>query len=255
MRFSTLHRPAGWLGLTTVAVMVNLPPLLNITHADEGIRIEQVMPGSQLSLTIQRDGSEETVEVTLGDMHEAPLAFLREAFEPLLDDSFERDPPENRSRPTSTRSWTGIVESTIEELREQLRELQQEVRELRQQQATPQEDDEEEPNDKPDPRDARLDSSTKPAFILAQRGDRRDRWLDRNREWDARPYRYGNRYYNYGNTWPYYRSPLNRSPYYGNYYYRYNGIPYYYGGNGLNLGLGWRSGVQQLGRNLGYFWY
>jgi len=218
--------------------------------------VEDKGPGSQMTLAIVRDGNPQTIDVTLGDVRDAPMAFLRNALEPWMDD----DQSESNT-PRFRDSWSGIVESTVEQLRQELRELRSEVRELRKEKQKDEDDSQSrrvEPA-KDVPQDVRLDNKTdENDFILAQRRGQPYDWNDRGRNWSSNRYPYGNAYrYNYGGNrgWPTYRAPLGRNPYYDNYYYRYGGTPYYYGGrsSGITPGLGLRSGLQ-LGRSLG-LWY
>lgn len=207
--------------------------------------VEDKGPGTDLQLTVRRDGEEQQLDVTLGHVHAAPMRFLR-AMRPPMDGPQGGFGGGFGPGPGFGGGGDPMMEETLDQIRRQLHQLEQEVRRLQQHHQ-----DSDAPSD-PDV-SLRFDAAEQNGTTLVvQRGDfwDRNRW-DRGNRWNR-----GNRYYNdrgwndgYG-----YRSyrPLYRSPRYGNYYYNYGGRPYYNRGGGYGYGYG-RSGIQ-LG-NFGVYWY
>ncbi len=190
-------------------------------------------PGSKMQLTVQRNGKDQQIPVTLGDKSEAPMRFQR-VQRPSMGD-----------QDMSSRGDSGnpmeILDETIDEMRQQIRELSNEVRELKNGSA-----EQPKPADEDDV--SRSDASTDGAITLVT-----DRWNSNN--WNRGGSWNNNYNSNYNNDWRNryrsgYRSPLYRSPGYGNSYYR-NGGRSYYGNFGHNYGYG--SGYGQGGVRIGNF--
>ncbi len=190
-------------------------------------------PGSEMQLTVQRSGKAQQMPVTLGDKSEAPMRFQR-VQRPSMDD---QDMSSSRESGNSME----MLDEAIDEMRQQIRELSNEVRELKTgngKQPKPAEVDDL----------SNSDTFTDGAITLVT-----DRWngnnWNRGNSWNNNNTNYNN------NDWRTsyrsgYRSPLYRSPGYGNSYYR-NGGQSYYGNFGRNYGYG--SGYGQGGVRIGNF--
>jgi C-terminal processing protease CtpA/Prc len=191
--------------------------------------VEDKGPDDEMQLTVMRGDNEQQVSVTLGSLDEAPMQFLRQARQPM---------DAQRSESYGSNQTDEVLEETIDELREQIRELRQQIQEMTggQQKA-----------DKDKDLSFLPLTSDDEETLIVQRGSDRRNW-NRNRRSDSNYYDWNNRYRSN------YRSPLYRSPRYGNYYYQYGGQPYYrnYGNRGYGYGMG-RPGLQ-FG-NLGVYWY
>ncbi len=194
--------------------------------------VEDMGPGSEMQLTVQRSGNDQQLSVTLGDKCEAPMRFQR-ALRPSMDN---QDMGSSRGSGGSME----MLDETIDEMRREIRELSNEVRELKtgnQKQPMPAE---KEDLSKSDP------FADGTITLVVDRNDRGDssNW-NRGRSWNN----------NYNNDWRNryrsgYRSPLYRSPGFGNSYYR-NGGQSYYGNFGRNYGYG--GGYGQGGVRIGNF--
>ncbi|EMI18994.1 M6 family metalloprotease domain protein [Rhodopirellula maiorica SM1] len=190
--------------------------------------VEDKGPGTKLQLTVKRDGDQKQISVTLGDRDEAPMRFIRQATQPIHGNFRERTQQDDAS---------SLMDETLDQMRRRIRDLERQVQEL-------------------STRDDVSQSSTvtdeNGVMLVVQRGwdgdwnrgrDHDGRW-DRNRDWDRDRYDWRNRYRSG------YRSPLYRSPRYGNSYYRYQGRPYY-GNFGRGYGIG--DGGVRIG-NFGVWW-
>ncbi len=194
------------------------------TFADN---VADMGPGSQLQLTIERDGNEQQVDVTLGDKDDAPMQFMRQSMQPFSDSLRE-----DFSQPDDSRSDSlQILEDAVDEMRQRIRELESQVREI---------------NGKDDVSQNSNTLDQTATMLVVQRDGGRDWDNRRNRSWDNSYYDWRNRYRSG------YRAPLYRSPGYGNYYYRYGGQPYY-GNYGRNYGYGFGRGGVRIG-NFGVWW-
>ena len=208
--------------------------------------IEDIGPGSDVVLVVDREGEEQTINAQLGDIEEAPLAFLREAMRHAVHEP-------NRSNWDSD-EMSPMLEETLDEMRGRIRSLEKQVKEL-------------EGNSDEDKSDNALLPLKSSQDDLSQIGkpvgvEQETLVVQRGR---ARNYIRGNAYssgyrgnynYNYNQNRSGYRyggSSIYRNPGYGNSYYQYGGRPYYYGGNARQYGYGARSGIQ-IGRNLGIYW-
>ena len=230
--------------------------------------LEELEPHSELDLTIQRQGAEKEVTVTLAHLHDAPLRFLRQATGTSSGGFDDRG---------YLGGGPGMTQQLVGELRQRVRKLEQEVDMMRQKRAKRDRRQRRRPTEQSRQQDVNRDSSSHSdnendfsslrsrvdnvVTVLGQRrGDdwRRGGFRERgqgNRGWDGRSYRYGDRdrFRDYGyrdwrsSRYPS-RSPLYRSPRYDNRYYRYGGVPYYYNGYGFG-----RSGFR-IG-NFGIYWY
>ncbi len=214
--------------------------------------VEELGPGSELALTVRRDGTEHELSVTLGHMDEAPMEFLQQAMR-LPMDEFQTGfgpPPPLDSRgpmgPPRPSVSSDVIEETLDEMRQRLRALEREVRELKGDTAEQEESDPEN-----DLSNAPPSVGAGEATLVVQRDGRgrgrgRGRGPDFDRRWDRgfddwrRSYRRG------------FRPPVPRSPRDGYRYYRYRGNPYYYGGYDRRYGPP-RSGFR-IG-NLRFYWY
>ncbi len=208
-------------------------------------KIEEMGPGDELKLTVRRDNEERDVTVQLGNFGEAPMAFLRQ-----LQGNMAALDSQDQS------SDLQLFDRAMDDVRMQIRELRNEVRELKgelgkeQPQANPAKGQRD--NDK----DVSLSDDANNVVLVSQIGRSGNRSNLRNNL--SRGYNYGynrNRSY-YGNNYnrgfnPY---PRYNYPNSSNYYYRYGGRPYYYGGYNNWYGNRPRSGLQ-LGPNLGIYWY
>jgi serine protease Do len=207
--------------------------------------IEDMGPGAEVAIVVDRDGEEQTVKAQLGDIDEAPMAFLREAMQHMAHATHD-----NANR---TDEMSPMLEEAIDELQSRVRTLEKEVKELK---GDSSEEDAgnaillPEPQNEDVSRNSELVDSTQETLVV-QRGR-------------GRSYSRGNAFVpnyrgNYYNQTPYssgYRSgypSIYRSPGYGNSYYQYGGRPYYYGNYGRSYGYGIRSGIQ-IGRNFGVYW-
>lgn len=204
--------------------------------------IEDMGPEADVSLVIDRDGEQENIKAKLGDVDEAPMAFLREAMR-------------NSIQAEDSDAWNSsemppMVEDTLDEMRGRIRSLENQVKELKDG------DDKEHSGNaslSPEPVDqlANNDDGAAQETLVVQRG--RSRYYNRGTAFSP------NYRGNYYSRTPYrsgYRGgyPSNyRSPGSGYSYYRYGGRPYYYGGYGRPYGYGFRSGIQ-IGRNFGIYW-
>ena len=208
--------------------------------------IEDMGPGAKVSIVVDRDGNEQTINAQLGDIEDAPLAFLREAMRHTAEE------PEHTT--WGSDQLPPLMEETLDEMRNRIRKLEKQVKEMQtgsdevdsgnalipsvlQHEALAQEID-------------RGDGAQE--TLIVQRG--RDRSYGRGNAY-VPGYR-GNHYYNrtpYRSGYRYGYPPIYRSPGSGNSYYRYGGRPYYYGNYGRSYGYGIRSGIQ-IGRNFGVYW-
>lgn len=80
-------------------------------------------PGSELKLTISRNGGEQLLSVVLGEVEEAPLRWMRHAFRTPID-QLEQE-LQSRQGP-----GVGVMDEVVEDLRRQLRELQRQMDEF-----------------------------------------------------------------------------------------------------------------------------
>ena len=206
--------------------------------------VEDSGPGSELQLTIKRNGKEQQIPVKLGHVHQAPMRFLRHIH--IL--TYPND-SQSASGQSGSGGESNSTDEMLDEMRRQIRELQQQISELKGQQGGQQARG-------ADSDDLSMKVPTKGSngtMLVVQRGghqgthnrgysNRGNNW-NRNQSW--------NNYSN--NDWrnryqSQYRSPLYRSPQYGNSYYRYGGQPYY-----GNFGRGYGSGYSRPGIQLGNF--
>lgn len=206
----------------------------DITDAKSFVEcVEDKGPDDEIELTMMRGDDEQQLSVTLGSLDEAPMQFLRQARQPM-DSQRSPTPADDSSQADD------VLEETLDELREQIRELRQEVQELTGGQQQTKKD-----NDLSHLPITSEDDET----LVVQRGiDSRNWNRGRGRRWSNNYYDWNSRYRSN------FRTPLNRSPRYGNSYYRYGGQPLYrnYGNRGYRYGMG-RPGMQ-FG-NLGVYWY
>jgi len=217
--------------------------------------IEGLGPESDVTLIVERDGNEETLKGKLGDVSDAPMAFIREAIQgrigrggnPLHQDGMEMQHM--------------MMDEALDEMRDRIRKLEKQVEELKgagekDDEASDDEasDDEASDDEASDDVDLTLwkdGTGVSEETLIVQRN--RGRGFDnsqRDRGYRYTPYdRNSSRYRSYS-------TPLYRSPGYGHSYYRYSGRPYYYGGSGYGnrYGYGLRSGGIQLGSNFGIYW-
>ncbi|TWU05830.1 PDZ domain-containing protein [Stieleria varia] len=187
--------------------------------------IEDMEPGTELQLTVHRNGDPMQMKVTVGDLDEAPMRFMRES-----QNAFQS--MGGRSQYSAGREESSeMLEETLDELRKRIRELEKSIREMK-------------PSDDISQRSDVLGSDG--TMLVVQRDQRRRGYDGRNRgrNWDNDFYDWRSRYRSG------YRYPLYRSPRYGNSYYRYGGRPYY-GNFGRSYGYG-RSGFR-IG-NFGVWW-
>lgn len=232
--------------------------------------VEDSGPGAQLQLSIRRGDKEQKLSVKLAHVHEAPIQFLRHIAAPPMDDS-----PMNPGQYGFGNS-SELIDETLNEMRREIRDLQRQVNELIGEKKGENEgrvkeagDDLSRRSNVNRPNGTMLVVRPAPPVHL---DDRRPNPNDFNRarrgynNYNRNPYNgnpYGRNPYNrnlYGGNsnsdWrnryqPNPRLPLNRSPQYGNSYYRYGGQSYYgnpRGGSGYG-----RSGIQ-FG-NVGIYWY
>jgi len=201
----------------------------DVTDAQSFVEcVEDKGPNDEMQLTVIRGDNEQQVNVTLGSLDEAPMRFLRQSRQPMESQRFQ-------GQSYGSNQSDEMLEETLDELRQQIRELRQQVKELTGGQQQAENDD-----------DLSYSPETGQTLVV-QRSSEHRTW-NRNRRWDNNYYDWNNRYRSN------FRSPLYRSPRYGNYYYRYGGQPYYrnYGNRGYGYGMG-RPGLQ-FG-NLGVYWY
>ncbi|HBJ34134.1 MAG TPA: hypothetical protein DDZ51_05100 [Planctomycetaceae bacterium] len=225
------NSPASEAGLRTGDRIIQVGDK-EVTDAKSFVQcVEDKGPDDEMQLTVMRGDNEQKISVTLGSLDEAPMQFLRQARQPI-------ESQRNPSQAYRSNQSDEILEETLDELREQVRELRQQVREMTGDQPQAGNDD--------DLSFLPLASENEETLVV-QRGSDRRNW-NRGRRWDNNYYDWNNRYRSN------YRSPLYRSPRYGNYYYQYGGQPYYrnYGNRGYRYGMG-RPGLQ-IG-NLGVYWY
>ncbi len=206
--------------------------------------IQDKGPGTELQLTVTRDGNEKQIKVALGDRDEAPIRFMRQ---------FMQSPRGNRS--DSDNRWDDdsrmgngqgdslqMIEETLDEMRQRIRDLENRIRDKKRDDIGDVDD-----NDVSIRSRIPVEAAT---VLVVQRGGIGDRDWDgrwnRNRNWNDNDYDWRNRYRSG------YRSPLFRSPGYGNYYYRYGGRPYY-GNFGRGYGYGYGRGGVRIG-NFGVWW-
>jgi serine protease Do len=206
--------------------------------------IEDMGPGSEVAIVIDRNGEEQTVKAKLGEIEDAPMAFLREAMRHTDQEQGNQDWGSNELPP--------MIEQTLDEMQSRIRSLEKQVKEL--------EGSSDEkagnamlPADSHDePLSQTIESiDDNQETLVVQRGrarvyNRGNAFVPnyRGNDYNRTPYRSG-----YRPGYP----PIYRSPGSGNSYYRYGGRPYYYGGYGRNYGYGFRSGIQ-IGRNFGVYW-
>ncbi len=229
-------------------------------------RVADAEPNSKLELTVQRDGKQKQITVTLGHLDSAPMNFLRQAMRPAMPNQQDGGSWMDRQQPFEPLGAPSITDDALDELRQRVRDLERQVQEA----LNSDEDKQGEPRleDSIEDLSQIATPSGSETFLVVQRGNRdqrdgryrdgRDRdgryrdsryrdWRNRdwrNRDWDDRDWR--NRYQRG------YRSPLYRSPRYGNRYFYNNGRPYYYGGYNRGFGYG-RPGIR-FG-NFGIYWY
>jgi len=200
---------------------------------------EDLGPDTEMQLTIDRNGNEQQIAVTLGSWDDAPLSFLRQATRASRNDG-RRDSSNNGSSDDAIE----MLEETVDDMRHQIRSLERQVQQLVGEQP---EQPERKSDDDVSIVPGRILGEDAATTLVVQRGRRGSDYRSRsNRQWD-------NNYYDWRNQYRSgYRTPLNQSPRYGNSYYRYGGQPYYrnYGG-GYGYGYG-RPGVR-IG-NLGVYW-
>ncbi len=193
--------------------------------------IEDMGPGSELQLTIQRDGNQQQMKVTLGDMDESPMQFRREAMS-HMHEGLQSGSAGNES--------SQMMDETLDDLRQRLRNLERQVREMK---------------SKDDVSSNSATPSVNGTMLVVQRDQDRDR--DRARLGSRNSgLQLNNNNYNWQNRYRSgYRMPLSRSPAYGNSYFRYGGNPYYgnsgYGNYGRNYSYG--QGGVRIG-NFGVWW-
>jgi PDZ domain-containing secreted protein len=244
--------PAARAGLKVGDVVTKLNGVA-IDNVDEFVKqVGDLLPDSKIELTVRRGAETESIAVKLGSIDDAPMRFLRRAFRPpmfhgpmlgdrlldegLLNPPFSSDP---------------MLDEKLDQLRQQIRELQDKVRQSTQPQRSDQPPPENPTPDEPDGDDVSLRSIdiNQRQAVLAQyrvKGDIRDR--RRNNRWDNDGLQ--NRYQrNYRSYYP----PVYRSPAFGNYYYRYGGQPYYYGG--MYRGYFSPRGSVRIGPYFGVYWY
>ena len=188
--------------------------------------IEDMEPGSELRLTVKRDGRPMQLKVTVGDIDEAPMRFRRQAQAAMQSNNggSQSNFGQDASSP--------MLDETIDEILRRIRELENQVRDLSTR------NDVSQRSNVLAPQDTTL-------VVKRDQGHGRDRYgWNRGRRWDNDYYDWQSRYRSG------YRSPLYRSPRYGNWYYRYGGRPYY-GNFGRYYGYG-RGGVR-IG-NFGVWW-
>lgn len=195
--------------------------------------IEDMQPGSELQLTVKREGNPMQIKVTVGDIEEAPMRFWRQA-----QDAMQSIGGQSTDR-SATDESSSMLEDALDEMRQRVRELERKLGELKTSDEVSQRSDV---------------SGSDGTMLVVQRGQRRGSdwsgsdWSgsdwNRGRSWDHNYNDWQNRYRSG------YRYPLYQSPRYGNSYYRYGGRPYY-GNFGRNYGFG-RGGVR-IG-NLGVWW-
>ncbi len=187
--------------------------------------IEDMQPGSELQLTVKRDGNPMQIKVTVGDIDEAPMRFWRQA-QGSMQSMGGRS-----SNGSDSNDSSSMLEDALDELRQRIRQLEQKLGERKTSDEVSQRSD---------------DWGSDGTMFVVQRGQRRGSGWDRGRIWDNDYYDWQNRYRRgYG-----YNMPLYRSPRYGNSYYRYGGRPYY-GNFGRNYGFG--QGGVRIG-NFGVWW-
>lgn len=195
--------------------------------------IQDMGPGTKLQLTVKRGGSQKQIEVTLGDREEAPMRFMRQAMQAMGETKWG-DGPQAEHIPGDALQ---ILEETLDDMRKRIRDLENEIREMKH-------------KDDVSQRSSTLGDNG--VMLVVQRDGRRgrdwdDRW-NRGRNWDNDRYDWRGRYRRG------YDLPLYRSPRYGNYYYRYDGLPYYGNfGPGYGYGYGFGRGGIRIG-NFSVWW-
>lgn len=195
--------------------------------------VEDMGPDAKMKLMVVRDGNEKQIDVTLGNVEEAPIRIMRQMTQMMRQDM----EGSNSEGSSSNESGSEMMDDAIDEMRSRIRELEKKVEEM-----TSNNDVSmllEEP------------SSGDATTLVAQFG----RF---NRDWDDRFGR--NRLFNDGrDDWRNryrsgYRSQLYRSPGLGNSYYNYGGRPYYGNfGSRSGYGFGRNNGGVRIG-NFGVWW-
>ncbi|WP_430453318.1 PDZ domain-containing protein [Rhodopirellula europaea] len=211
--------------------------------------VEDSGPGSELKLTIKRNGKEQQMPVKLGHVHQAPMRFLRHIH--IL--TYPND-SQSASGQSGSGGESSLTDDTLDEMRRQIRELQQQISELKGQQGGRQAQG----TDSDDLSMKVPSMGSNGTMLVVQRGGHQGTY---NRGYSNRGYNWNRNqnWNNYNNNdWrnryqSQYRSPLYRSPQYGNSYYRYGGQPYY-GNFGRGYGSGYNRPGIQLG-NFGVYWY
>lgn len=235
--------------------------------------------GSELQLTIRRDGQDKTVTAQLGSIDEAPLAYLRHAFAV----------PQWEGQSATSQQPDEMIDLTLDALREEMRELRRQVEALTEGKSNPaangnqDNNDNQENNDNQDNNERDLDQQRQQRKIQPQNDNRGSASLDVEAEfnrdiasctqfvmqrgqnrgpgnWDSRNQRNRNWYNDYSHNNRLMYPPVYRSPYYGNSYFRNGGQNYYYGNPNYRYGYGGYSGYGRgtglrVSPNLGFYWY
>lgn len=255
--------------------------------------IEQKGPNTEIQLTLQNDDQQREVPVTLGNVSDAPMSFLRQAEKAPIDSipldsmlgairSLPSLNAQMNEMPLTGPGNQQLTDETLDELRRRIRQLEQQVERLAGSAETkdsdanaPAQSDGEQDKEKGNPptkaNDNKVDlSQSSPSFpatseltFVAQRGDLYDRGRDQDRFDKRERNRRGFDRRDVDRGWPYgratsdwrnryrsdYPSRLDRSPRYGNQYYRYGGQPYYDG----NRSYGINPYYNRRGINFGNF--
>jgi hypothetical protein len=72
--------------------------------------IEDMGPGSEVTIVVDRSGEEQTVQAKLGEIEDAPMAFLREAMRHTNQEQGDQDWGSNQLPP--------MIEQTLDEMQQ-----------------------------------------------------------------------------------------------------------------------------------------
>jgi serine protease Do len=199
--------------------------------------IEKLGPDAEVTMVVEREGEEKTLQATLGHMEDAPLATLRHL---KRMHAANMNSSSNRQGENEDDQW---MDEAFDELRQRVRSLEKQVKEMESSvQGSHEAED-----------DVSSYSTSNETLVVQRRGRGHYSSPYRGNIYHRNAYRSG-----YRGGYPAYRAP-------GYSYYRYGGVPYYYGGNygsrygygnryGYGYGYGAPRGGIQIGRNLGIFW-
>lgn len=232
--------------------------------------VRDLGPGSKLSLTVDRDGAQQDLDVVLGEVATAPVEWFHMIIEEpsmMARERMPMMPPHLRGGQAGFQNRSGnMMGEMIDQMRSELRELKNDMRQIK---AGLQKSGEKPELSKPKPpvdNDLSfIDEVDGPMqYVLQVGGITRDFPPNISNDWSGSRYRnrgnsgygYRNNYGNYGNYGRNnsYQSGYGRYPYNNSYspyqYYNYGGRPYYYGGG---YPFGYRGGIR-LGSGLNIYW-